>query len=202
MSDNEKQDLSTRIATLAEAADLPPSLLWEPAKTCPQGHRNYHAVYIHGGASTHWEQNAPWQPGDLCLTCLIEEMPGLRMLDLEDAYQVAASMAEVHRDNPDYHPEWRIDRVAKDLTDLASLLAVVEAWRQQKPWRSWSMDSQVDYATQPMPTLPYAVIGNERNEDFKTEGDTPGEALARAFAAVLEQEKGDSVENEPNPSQV
>lgn len=96
----------------------------------------------------------------------------------------------MNRSNVHWHPEWRIGRVAKELTDPAYLLPVVEAWRQQKPLRSWSIDSQVDYATQPIPTLPYAVIGNERNEDFETDGETPWEALALAFVEALEREKG------------
>lgn len=185
MTSSEQQALSERVATLAEAAGLPKELLWEPAETCPQGHSNRD---IECG-------DIELTIGDLCRECWTEEWRNPRLEMCETDAEIDAVVDEEMAayplfNDPAFYPEWRIGRVAKDLTDLTSLLAVVEAWRQQKPLRSWSIDSQVDYATQPIPTLPYAVIGNERNEDFETDGETPWEALALAFAEALEREKG------------
>jgi hypothetical protein len=184
MTDTERVALSERIATLAEAAGLPADLLWKVATKCPQGHKNYHMVYIHGGSSTNWEENKRWRTGDLCPTCIIDGTEGLQLLDLEDAYAIAESKAEEHRAYPDYHPEWRIGRKVKDLTDPANLLAVVEAWRMQKTRRSWALYSQIDWDGGPT-VVPLADISNECDEQSEADGETPWEALALAFAEAL-----------------
>lgn len=80
-----------------------------------------------------------------------------------------------------------------DLTDPANLLPVVEAWRTQelpeerKCPRYWTVDSEVDYAKDRIPMMPNAMVVNEHNEDFETDGDTPWEALALALAEALEK---------------
>lgn len=167
MTSSEQQALSERVATLAEAAGLPKELLWEPAETCPQGHK-----IVDG------------RVGEICYSC----RPNWKIVP--DSYWVAAKECRELDWMPDWHPEWRIGRVAKDFRDPMSLLAVVEVWRTQRPMRSWSVDSQVDYASPDTPTLPYATIGNGHCEYFETDGETPWEALALAFVEALEREKG------------
>lgn len=199
MTSSEQQALSERIAALAEAAGLPSELVWAPAETCPQGHENYHEVYIHGGASTHWEENAPWQPGDLCQPCMIDATPRLRHMalngDLADACQLAEILAKEHRDDPGYHPEWRIGRQAKDLLNPAHLLPLVEAWRLQElpesekklTARYWAMDSAKAGIGDGMAC---AVVSNEFRHVWAWNEETPWEALAQAFLAALEATKG------------
>lgn len=118
---------------------------YKAAKTCPQGHKNYHMVYIHGGSSTNWEENKPWRTGDLCPTCIIDGTKGLQLLDLEDAYAIAENKAEEHGTHPEYHPEWRIQAVPKDFTQPGVLepLArkLVAQWEaQRQPVLGWQCE--------------------------------------------------------------
>lgn len=47
-----------------------------------------------------------------------------------------------NKDNPAWHPEWRIGRVAKDFTDATTLIGVLEAWRKQDvQCRKWRIES-------------------------------------------------------------
>lgn len=155
MTDTARRALSERIATLAEAAGLPSALVWEAAEYCPQGHDN------EGGSI-----------GEICYVCITD-------WDIvPDSYWSASRLYRAYEWMPPWHPEWRIGRVAKDLTDPANLLTVVEAWRQQRPLRSWRMTSRLDAEIK---CNAYAGVSEVPNGFIKVEtlrnGSTPWEAL-------------------------
>ena len=117
MTDQEKQALLEKIATLAEMQGGDPALLWKASKECPQGHINY-------------SQSA----GDLCRQCV------QRRWDYRDEYDAeVANLASVEywmKSFPDtIQQQWRIGRQPKDMTDSAVLLLVIQAWIAQTPKR-------------------------------------------------------------------
>lgn len=164
MTDQEKQELSEKIATLAEQAGITSALLWEAAETCPQGHDSYGEAV-----------------GQVCMVCVFRATPRIK-----EEY-IMHQFLEGH---PDAHPEWRFGRQAKDMTNPAVLLPVVEAWiyqamRQRDEYIEWQ-----------------SLIGQWRAE-FSTltaygwvefEGTDPNRTVAeaRAFALILDAEKGES----------
>ena len=171
MTDIERRALSERIATLAEQAGLPSALLWEPR--CPQGHEDVYGV----------------DSGGFCPDCAKAWFGSSTELVGTTWLQMWQEMKHQHA-NLAWHPEWRIGRVAKDLTDPTSLLAVVEAWRAQKlpenklyP-RYWAIDSAKDVVEEGMAC---AVVVNEFNREYAWDAETPWEALAQAFAEALEK---------------
>ena len=119
MTEEEKMQLSLRIATAAEKAGLPADLVWEAAEKCPQGHDNILGTIA----------------GNLCLTCL-EKWLGPKTAFV--TYRLRWDELEAQHDNPDWHPEWRIGKQAKDLTNPSHILPVVEAWLAKDSDREWA----------------------------------------------------------------
>lgn len=180
MTDQEKTDLSERIAILAESAGLSAELLWEAAETCPQGHstRDIECGYVELSV------------GDLCRECWTEEWRNPRLEVCETDAEIHAVMDEeraaLHQfKDPTFHPEWRIGKVAKDFADPANLLAVVEAWRAQRRWRGWSVYTPVAGMFPDIEQATAIVVKTSRH--FEAVGETPWVALAQAFAEALEK---------------
>lgn len=172
MTDTERRDLSERIATLAEAAGLSSELVWEAAETCPQGHSN-RTGRTQGTAT-------------LCVICLYRHY-------VDEGYphpiRRALEQCQTFNSDPEYHPEWRIGRKVKDLTDPTSLLPLVEAWRAQRRWRGWSVYTPVAGMFPDIEQATAIVVNTSRH--FEAVGETPWEALALAFAEALEVQKGE-----------
>ena len=180
MTDQEKQVLSERIATLGDAAGINEELLWEAAKTCPQGHHT---------RDPEWGDFSK-DIGDVCHTCWN------RWAQIGD-YGAAHDALLEYASDQSWHPEWRIGRQAKDMTNPAVLLPVVEAWRQKSKNRQWEVHSACPAVGW---LRPEAAIFLDYQDDADTDalkmvlgaGDTPGEALAQAFTEALAAEKGES----------
>lgn len=98
----ESQVLSERIATIAEAIGLPGTLLWDPAHTCPQGHKNWD---ICGRPDAFI--------GEFCWECW-KEHEEIRTTQFYDQT---------------WHPEWRIGRQAKNFMNPSTLWPVIVALR-------------------------------------------------------------------------
>lgn len=180
MTISERRSLSERIATLAEQAGLPSELVWEAAETCPQGHsnRDMECGYI------------DLEIGGLCRECWTEEWRNPRLEMCETDTEIDAVVDEEMAayplfGDPAFHPEGRIGKQAKDFTDPANLLAIVEHLRlvvEMVPRKdaTWSVGTD---------------DGSSPRDDFLGRGRTHAirEAWALSLAEALkalEQEKG------------
>ncbi len=195
MTDQDKRDLSERIALSAEAAGIATELLWDTAKRCPVMHDQQMAVEDYAiDCTDDWIDDWGWQIQALCLSCITNDAELMEPFSMYHTsyhlYDGARKIREEHTHDVAWHPEWRIGRVAKDLTDPANLLTVVEAWRQQRPLRSWRMTSRLDAEIK---CNAYAGVSEVPDGFIKVEtlrnGSTPWEALALAFAEALEKEE-------------
>lgn len=152
MTTEERETLSLTLATLAEAAGIDQELLWEAAETCPQRHEdpNYGRAY---------------EVGELCTRCM---------------YSVRGNRKDVNAnyDNPNWHPEWRIVRQARDMTDSVNLLPVVEKLYRNQP---------ISIALEPSIHGDWVCIIKLLDAPWHY-GANPGiaEAMALAFAKALE----------------
>lgn len=174
MTDQEKHALSEKIAKLAEAQGINPALLWEVADVCPQSHLNWDGEDKIVGM------------GERCAYCESEWWNTHLDLDDEDAIHLL--------NDPAFESQMFMGRQAKDLTDPAILLLVVEAWKEAQhllvvrlafgktdQWRGYL---QVD------------IPSRERwgslveSHDYPGYGQSWGEAVAQAVCLALESERG------------
>lgn len=181
MTDQEKHDLNTRIATLAETAGVDGELLWESAKKCPQGHSTLGYLI-----------------GERCDEC-VTSWWGLNRHGADDAVLTALLKDDT------FHPEWRLGRVAKDFTDATPLIEVLEAWRKQKPLDRWWSMNAADWETEVtlgelLPRLPRGTVRSEGQETFYDGyvpvDEDPAVALALAFVRALEDTRPQKGETE------
>ena len=165
-------DLNQDLAEAWTAAGLPGELVWDPAKECPQGHPN-----TDGGDGT-WSGT-----GELCEICATEWWN--QQTEDDD---VLAQLLE----DPAFHPEWRIGRVPKRLSeDATTLLAAVEAWCEREDAgyevARYAMRREYDDDGMPFIVEPthFASVGFHAKAEWTAEANNGTEALARALLAAL-----------------
>ena len=113
---------------LAEALDASGlgKYIWDPAPACPQGHEQWSFDYE--------TRTVSWycQPGEVCFACIEEAYDGLPHIDRMnirggmDRYRELVAIRDAF--GPADHPEWRIGRVGRDLSDPTHVLLVLEAF--------------------------------------------------------------------------
>lgn len=102
--------LHHRLSTALEAA-LGAAAVWAAARTCPQGHENWPNLAMLGDGIANLPEA---EVGELCVEC---------------ASTVSFEAYDPHRDDPAWHPEWRIGRGAPvDWDDPAILWPRWEGW--------------------------------------------------------------------------
>lgn len=114
-----------RLAEVLDACGLG-KYAWEPAPTCPQGHEQWSFDYE--------TRTVSWscQPGEVCLACVEEAYDGLPHIDRMnirggmDCYRELTAIRDSF--GPAEHPEWRIGRVARNLSNPTNVLLVLEAF--------------------------------------------------------------------------
>ncbi len=164
MTDTERRALSERIAILAEHAGLSAELLWEAAETCPQGHENEDGII-----------------GEICYMCTVDENI------IPDSYWPASRAYRAHEWRTDWHPEWRIGKQAKDLTDPSNLLPLVKAWIGQQPDdEGWTY--QIAWCDGQAVGNLYEVVDQDWGRHYDgDDAESEWVALALAFAEALEK---------------
>lgn len=174
MTHEEKQSLSLKIATLGEAAGIDQELLWEAAQTCPQGHANYNEC-----GCTY--DNAV---GGLCMDCWLAWAQN-------GDYGAAHDALREYAHDQNWHPKWRIGKQARDMTNPAVLLPVVEAWIFQCmtkrdvliEWQGGMGQWSAEFSML-IPGDGWTVVGMFYDPDRTI-------AEAKAFVEALEAEKGE-----------
>ena len=116
MTDQEKHDLSERLARLAEAAGLPGTLLWEPEDRCDRRHPPSWYITDH-----------TVDPGGCYCGQCYEEYSHSQGYQAPETEADVEAMRHVLRE----HPDGWVRRQPKDLTDPTHLLPLSEAWRKQ-----------------------------------------------------------------------
>ncbi len=114
-----------RLAEVLDACGLG-KYAWEPAPACPQGHEQWSFDYE--------TRTVSWscQPGEVCLACVEEAYDGLPHIDRMnirggmDCYRELTAIRDSF--GPAEHPEWRIGRVARNLSNPTNVLLVLEAF--------------------------------------------------------------------------
>lgn len=107
----------------------------------------------------------------------------------------AAGIASALLWNWEERADGQIAKQPRDMTHPAVLLPVVEAWRQKSKNRQWEVHSACPAVGW---LRPEAAIFLDYQDDADSDAlkmvlgaaDTPGEALAQAFAKALDAEKG------------
>lgn len=178
MTNEAQQSLNQRLAEALDAAGHP-EVVWDSAKSCPQGDSN--SVIIPMGGMEEYSV------GQLCFTCCVRQYPKWTFLD---ALRQARADIRDHDSDPTWHPEWRFRRVPKDFFDATTLLAAVHAYCRQEDGRRYGMGYQQKWETETQwPWRGWAMVDNV-NRRYEREGATEVEALAKAFLAALTA-KGD-----------
>lgn len=93
---------------------------YEAATECPQGHEDWVAIE-HYDYDDHdfYTEDIGYGTGALCLRCLTldpELMQGVGTDRAYYAYDTARIIRGRHNTDPTWHPEWRIQAMAKDFT--------------------------------------------------------------------------------------
>lgn len=186
MTDPEKRDLSLRMATLAEQAGLPGELVWEAAEECSQGHPTKEdGVQI----ST---------ISDICPECekdwaYAHEEHTWTERALSDAL---GKFRQLIIDRPDEVEKYRIGRQPHYLTRPDYLLPLVEAWQEAQKILIMRLNfGRADLDGQWRGYIICVMEPRDRESDAEERdypgyGQSWGEAIAVALAAVLEAEKG------------
>lgn len=164
-------DLDQQLADALEANGLG-EYAWDPAPTCPSGH----------------PVNLPWQLepekgfqiGELCPDCLFM------------VHHFTTRDRDAHEDDLAFHPEWRIGRVPKRLSeDATTLLAAAEAWCEREDAgyevARYAMRREYDDDGMPFIVEPthFASVGFHAKAEWTAEANNGTEALARALLAAL-----------------
>ena len=196
MTDQDKRDLSERIAVAAEAAGLPAELLWDTAKRCPVMHDQQMAVEDYAiDCTDDWIDDWGWQIQALCLSCITNDAELMEPFSMYHTsyhlYDGARKIREEHNHDVAWHPEWRIGRVAKDFTDPTNLLPVVKAWIALQPDDEvWTY--QVAWCKgQPSGNL-YELVDQDWGR-FYDGDDAESEWVSLALALAKALEKGETI---------
>lgn len=141
--------------------------MYRTAPTCPQGH----------------PVQPQESPEDICPACPVTFIWPLRP---EVFHEI-----EAHRDDPTFHPEWRIGKQAKDLTAPENLLPLVKAWIGQQPDdESWTY--QVAWRKGQAVGNLYDICAQAWGRYYGgDDAENEWVALAQAFAEALEVQKGE-----------
>ncbi len=165
--------LHQRLSAALEEA-LGAKAVWRPAERCPQGHENWPNLAMLGDGI----ENLPEaEIGEPCVEC-ISTVP------FEVHYE--------HRDEPAWHPEWRIPRGAPVDWDAPAIL-----WPR---WARWVEKDNAGYAVwlgyAPAPDNPtwlafiqFSMAGPADVPLAQADGPSPTAALATAWDALLAREK-------------
>ena len=176
MTGQENRALSERLALLADDAGMPGELVWEKHDQCDRLHAPFYYI----------KDDAVSTTGRYCGTCYQE-------YGNADGYRVPETDAEIEAVRSVFreHPDGFVQRRAKDLTNPTHLLPLVQTWQdtssshvllvepafyRAKSDGLWDGELKVSYLL--------------HEEEYPGTGQSWGEALASAFAAVIEAQKG------------
>lgn len=163
---------------------------YEQALVCQHGHDSQIVIDDGSGLGSgeHWADDVEWQPGGLCLSCMIFGTVSDDWYDtLWKKYAEAMEIRRKYQADLSYHPEWRIPAVPVDFTKLEYLIPAIETWRNLNSDRSWWVGASgtpvdSDYHA-------YAEILNENNQVFVDDAETAGMALREVLAQMLAEEE-------------